>query len=112
MADYKTKRIQNLKNYIIETYNLLPKECKKMSVHKFSDFLSDKCEELLSRSQKFSGKDKSNNYAEETKKVIPRYMEFAWIREYINALVDIGELNFDESLPLKGIVKIIKENKG
>ena len=109
MTDYRTKRIQGLKNYIIKTYEVLPKECKKMSVHEFSDFLSDKCEELLSRSQKFSGKDKGDNYAKETKKVIPRYMEFAWIREYINALVDMGELNFDESLPLEGIVKIIKE---
>lgn len=32
MADYRTKRIESLKAYVIETYNKLPDECGKMSI--------------------------------------------------------------------------------
>jgi len=112
MADYKTKRIGNLKAYITETYKELPEECGKMSMDKFSDFLDARTERLISEYQKpvdFKRKEKID-YEELSKKTL-KYFDFSGILKCIDTLVDMGELNFDESMPLKGIVKIIKAKK-
>jgi len=48
MADYRTRRIENLRVYATETYKALPEECRKMSMGKFSEFLEARVERLAS----------------------------------------------------------------
>ncbi|MBI2129867.1 hypothetical protein HYU07_06560 [Candidatus Woesearchaeota archaeon] len=107
MADYRTKRIGELKHYIIETYNVLPKGCMQMSLDAFSEFLSSANEKVL------DGFDKCTTDigVSKQRKDIQKSFNYWHLIKSINTLVEMSELNFDESLPLEGIVKIIKEKK-
>ena len=109
MADYRTRRIENLKAYVTETYKGLPEECGKMPIREFSDFLDARIEELISRHKKavdFCSKEKIDykGLTSETTK----FMDFRSLKSCVDTLVDMGALNFDESMPLKGIVKMLK----
>src|SRR3989338_1558142 len=109
MADSRTRRIENLREYATETYKALPEECRKMSMGKFSEFLEARVERLASiyeKSVDFGSKEKIDykGLTSETTK----FMDFRSLKSCVDILVDMGALNFDESMPLKGIVKMLK----
>ncbi|MBI2124707.1 hypothetical protein HYT92_02845 [Candidatus Pacearchaeota archaeon] len=107
MAGYRRRRIEDIKAYVIETYKGLPKECRKMSMQEFSDFLDARAKRLVSSYEKPADAKKKIDY-EQLRKETAKSFDFFNLKKSIDTLVDIDTLDFDESFSLEVIMKIIK----
>lgn len=119
MADYRIKRIESLKQEIVDAYSAFPEEYRKMTLSELSEYKdSEHLSKLMEKTKEPSkmteiGKKPNIKDLERIEQEIARIVkEGRNMNHFVNntnLLVDIKELNFDATSSLEEIVEIIKK---
>lgn len=109
MVSYRSWRIKFLKGLAVQAFENLPEECRRMSMTKLMKYHQELLQKYFGRQQPRHPMMPFSLRAQLALRKIESIGQFGSVIDY---LVDLGEIDFDESTPVEEIVKMLREGEG